>query len=223
MLPEERLLKLLLMLSLTLLIAVTALFWTLYQARDVQYRDTANLASNAITLLPEPKALVDFTLRDDAERVFDLASLRGKWSFVFFGFTFCPDICPTTLADLARLRKRIIAAGVDEQQLQLVFVSVDPARDSAAIIQDYVRHFDASILGTTGSAAQLTNLSRQLGAPYKVEYAEDEYYPVYHSSAVYLIDPMARHSGVLRAPFRVPETVEEFSRLRREADYAARS
>lgn len=196
-----------------LLAATLAFAWVLWSAREPA-RDQLALASPAIGTLAAPKPLGDFTLKDDADRVFDLASLRGKWTFLFFGFISCPDICPTTMVSLARVRERLVEMGVPPAELQFVFVSVDPQRDTAAIIERYVEHFDARFLGTTGSVAQLTNLARQLGAAFRVDYAEGENYPVQHTSAVFLIDPLARLAGIVPSPLDPPAVARGFGELR---------
>ena len=89
------------------------------------------LPSRVITLFPDPKPLTAFALTDDKNRVFDLASLKGKWSFLFFGFTHCPDVCPTTLDVLARAHESIVKNTAGAEDIQFVFISVDPGRDTA--------------------------------------------------------------------------------------------
>jgi len=89
------------------------------------------LPDRVMTLFPDPKPLTAFALTDHKNRVFDLAGLKGKWSFLFFGFTHCPDICPTTLAILARARDNIAKSKVGAEDVQFVFISVDPNRDTA--------------------------------------------------------------------------------------------
>ena len=92
----------------------------------LQYDSRAMLLPNRVmTLFPDPKPLTAFALSDHQNRVFDLARLKGKWSFVFFGYTHCPDICPTTLAVLAQARSAIAKKSATND-FQFVFISVDP-------------------------------------------------------------------------------------------------
>jgi len=159
------------------------------------------LPDQMMTLFSDPKPLKAFALTDDRNRVFDLENLKGKWSFLFFGFTHCPDVCPTTLAVLARAREHIAKNTVGAGNLQFVFVSVDPNRDTAAKLRQYVNYFDASFVGVTGDDAQIGNLAGQLGATYEVAIAPGaENYPVYHSTAVFLVDPRARYHAVFTPP-----------------------
>ena len=182
------------------------------------------LPDQVITLFPEPKPLTAFALTDHKNRVFDLASLKGKWSFLFFGFTHCPDVCPTTLAVLARARDSIARNTAGAEDIQFVFVSVDPNRDSASKLGQYVGYFDASFLGVTGDNAQLGNLAGQLGAAYQVAITPGvENYPVTHTTAVFLLDPRARFHAVFTPPhdaqaigkrFKVVRELEAGSALR---------
>ena len=172
------------------------------------------LPDKVMTLLPDPKLLTAFALTDDKNRVFDLARLKGKWSFLFFGFTHCPDVCPTTLAVLARARDSMAKSMAGAENIQFVFVSVDPNRDTDSKLRQYVDYFDTSFIGVTGEDAQIANLAGQLGAAYEVAIAPGvENYPVYHTTGVYLVDPRARFYAV----FTPPHDAEAISRRFRVA------
>jgi protein SCO1/2 len=167
------------------------------------------LPDRVVTLFPDPKPLTAFALTDHQNRVFDVSRLKGKWSFLFFGFTHCPDICPTTLAVLARARENIAKSTVGAEDIQFVFISVDPNRDTAGKLRQYVDYFDTAFLGVTGNDAQIGNLAGQLGAAYQVAITPGiENYPVYHSAAVFLLDPRARYHAV----FTPPHDAEAISR-----------
>ena len=173
------------------------------------------LPNQVITLFPDPKPLTAFALTDHKNRVFDLASLKGKWSFLFFGFTHCPDICPTTLAVLARARDNIAKNTVGAEDIQFVFISVDPNRDTASKLGQYVNYFDTSFLGVTGNDAQIGNLAGQLGAAYQVAIKPGmENYPVYHSAAVFLLDPRARYHAVFTPPLDAEAISRRFKVVR---------
>ncbi len=160
------------------------------------------LPDQVMTLFPDPKPLTAFAFTDHENRVFDLSRLKGKWSFLFFGYTHCPDICPTTLAVLARAHGNIVKSTVGAKDVQFVFISVDPNRDTAGKLRQYVTFFDATFLGVTGDNAQIRNLAGQLGATYRVAITPGmKNYPVYHSAAVFLLDPRARYHAVFTPPF----------------------
>ena len=174
------------------------------------------LPDRVMTLFPDPKPLTAFALTDHENRVFDLSRIRGKWSFLFFGFTHCPDICPTTLAVLARAHESIVKNTVGAEDIQFVFISVDPNRDTASKLRQYVDYFDTSFLGVTGDNAQLGNLAGQLGAAYQVAITPGtENYPVYHSAAVFLLDPEARYHAVFTPPHDAEAISKRFKVLRK--------
>ena len=174
-------------------------YWTLWQSQSETSDDTW---APALVALPERRPLAEFILVDDAKRVFDLTSLQARWSFLFFGFMYCPDICPTTLYDLSKVKAALFERGLSEKDVQFVFISVDPARDKAARLQRYVEYFDPSFLATTGSVGQLTNLTRQLGSPFRAEpETAENVYEVTHSSAIYLVDPKGQYAGIISPPF----------------------
>jgi len=173
------------------------------------------LPDRVMTLFPAPKPLAAFAFTDQENRAFDLSRLKGKWSFLFFGYTHCPDICPTTLATLARVREDLAKGAAGAKDVQFVFISVDPNRDTAGRLRQYVTFFDATFLGVTGDNAQLANLAGQLGAAYQVEVRPaTENYPVYHTAAVFLVDPRARYHAVFAPPFDAEGISRRFEVLR---------
>ena len=186
-------------------------YWTLWQSRHTA---ADNVLAPALVTFPERRPLAEFILVDDEKGVFDLGSLTSRWSFIFFGFMYCPDVCPTTLYDLSLVKKEMLAKGINEREVQFVFISVDPARDKAAQIQRYVKYFDPDFVGATGSVGQLTNLTRQLGAPFRAEpETARNVYEVTHSSAIYLVDPMGQYTGIISPPFVAADLAAQFSAL----------
>ncbi len=127
-------------------VALTAMLAGVWLADIYREHDSRAmlLPDQVITLFPDPKPLTAFALTDHKNRVFDLASLKGKWSFLFFGFTHCPDVCPTTLAVLARAHDSIAKNTVGAEDIQFVFISVDPNRDTASKLEQYVDYFDTT-------------------------------------------------------------------------------
>ncbi len=181
------------------------------------------LPTQGMTVLPSPKQITAFSLTDHEQHSFDLASLKGKWSFLFFGFTSCPDICPTTLSVLAGVRNKVAdrtpalkPAAAAATPMQFVFISVDPKRDTPAKLGQYVTHFDSSFNGVTGSNSELGNLARQLGAVYELSATTpgSDDYRVFHTSAVFLVDPLARYHAVLSSPHDAETISKRFLVLR---------
>jgi protein SCO1/2 len=209
------------MLSTVALAAMLAGVWL----ADVYWEHDSRgvlLPDQVLTLFPDPKPLTAFALTDHRNRVFDLARLKGKWTFLFFGFTHCPDVCPTTLAELARARDNIARNRVGTDDIQFVFISVDPNRDTASKLGQYVEYFDTTFLGVTGDKAQIGNLAGQLGAVYQVAITPGvENYPVTHSAAVFLLDPRARYHAVFTPPHDAEAISRRFKAVRKfEAGHA---
>ena len=207
-------LKFSIMITTVVLAATLAGVWLAEIYREHDSRAML-LPNQVITLFPDPKPLTAFALSDHKNRVFDLASLNGKWTFLFFGFTHCPDVCPTTLAVLARARGNIAKNTVGAEDIQFVFVSVDPNRDTAGKLKQYVDYFDTTFLGVTGDNAQIGNLAGQLGAAYQVAITPGmENYPVYHTTAVFLLDPQARYHAIFTPPLDAEAISRRFKVLR---------
>jgi protein SCO1/2 len=158
-------------------------------------RSRETLSLGAGTALPEPRELPDFALVDQAGRPFGRARLEGHWSLVFTGFTHCPDVCPTTLALMADLNRRVA-----RDDLQFVFVSVDPERDTPDAIARYLAHFDAALVGATGARADMERLTAGLGLAQVRNPGSGDEYTVDHSTALVLLDPDARLAGYFPAP-----------------------
>jgi protein SCO1/2 len=151
------------------------------------------------TMLMQPRPLPEFALSDHAGATFDRSRFQGRWSLVFFGYTSCPDICPTTMLTLKQVAAAIVAAG--DEPPQVLLVSVDPARDTPEALGDYVTYFGEDFIGVTGDEQQLHQLTLQVGAMYELgEPDETGFYEVAHSSSVFLIDPRARVVAAFSPP-----------------------
>jgi len=150
-------------------------------------------------MLETPRRFSDFKFTDHRGEPFTREQLNGRWTLVFFGFTHCPDICPTTLATL----NKVVAAMTEEERaaLQVVMLSVDPERDTPDKLASYVPFFNADFIGLTGDQAQLLNLATQLGAVYTKVPLKGGDYTVDHSGNIVLINPMGDYHGLFRPPF----------------------
>lgn len=170
-------------------------------------------ALRAGTVLETPRPLADFSLTDQGSRPLGARDLEGRWTLLFTGFTHCPDLCPTTLAQLADVRSR-----VPGPQLQVLFLSVDPERDTPERIAGYLAHFGQGIRGATGTAAQVEAFTRQLGLAQVRNPGADGDYTVDHSTALVLIDPQARVAAYFRPPHDAAAIAADLAQLPRGAD-----
>lgn len=172
-------------------------------------------ASDAtLLLLPEPRVIADFSLVDDDGQPFSLERLKGQWSLLFFGFTHCPDVCPSALYDLAQVRKTLARNDPEKtNNLQVLFVSVDPERDTPRQLNQYVNYFDPEFIGVTGPEAQLAPLTLQLGIAYRIEDHEpgSQQYNVDHSASILLMNPNGQLHGVFPAPHQSDSMAAEIA------------
>lgn len=140
------------------------------------------------------------------------ADLLGRWTLLNFGYTFCPDICPTTLATLKEVKTQLAARGAAEPQV--IFVSVDPARDTPGRLGAFVSFFDPGFVGAAGSDAELASLTKHLGVHYERHDATDKkLYVVDHSAVVYLIDPRGRLKAVFSWPHDPAAMAADYAQL----------
>jgi protein SCO1/2 len=182
--------------------------------------DDAGREPRHATVLPEPLPLPAFTLHDGQNEPFTREHLLGRTSLLFFGFTHCPDICPATLQQLALARKQLQeqsagasatdTAGLRPQAWQIVFISVDPERDTPQKLQAYVSHFGEGVVGATGSPESIREMTSALGIWFgKEALSEDDSegdYSVSHSTAVLVIG----EDATFRALFSAPHKTEYF-------------
>ncbi len=186
--------------------AATALWW----------RQSGQAAPPALvtgTYLEPRRALPDFTLIDHQGRRFARDSLQGGWSLLFFGYTNCPDVCPTTLATLAAFEKRLRTRGPAAVP-RVVFVSVDAARDTPAQLARYVPYFDPQFLGVTApTQAGIEALAGKLGIAVVLSPRPDGGYTVDHSTAILVVDPQARIAAILTGPFTPASLEDDYGRI----------
>jgi len=165
----------------------------------------------ALRILPEPRVIADFELVDQDGAAFSLEQLRGQWSLLFFGFTHCPDICPSTLYDLQQVKQALGPDRKDRAAYQVVFVSVDPERDSPERLKEYTAYFDPDFIAASGDPEQIVALTRQIGVAWRIEpHAPGSVnYTVDHSASVMLTDPLGRLYGVFPAPHDAEKIIHD--------------
>lgn len=139
-----------------------------------------------------PRAAPDFVLQGSHGEPFKLSSVRGSVVILGFGFSHCPEICPVTLANLSRVMKNL---GDAADGVQVAYITVDPERDTAARLREYMQVFHPRFIGLTGDANELADIRRQYGILIEKEIKQNGNYEVHHSSYLYLID----RQGLLRA------------------------
>ncbi|RRV64540.1 SCO family protein [Stutzerimonas stutzeri] len=151
-----------------------------------------------VLLLPRERVIPPLTLINQDGQPFDTRSLQGRWHILFFGFTACPDICPTTLSDMRRLFGQLPSD--TRERLQLVLITADPARDTPQQLKTYLDYYRAGFSGLTGEMEQLQQLSRALGLPFVPANETQGDYSVSHSGNLALVGPDGTLRGHIRAP-----------------------
>jgi protein SCO1/2 len=144
---------------------------------------------------PMARKIVDFTLTNHHNQPMTNADLKGQWTLAFVGYTFCPDICPTTLAALNQAYPKILASA-DQQPIKVWFLSVDPKRDTIERLAEYVGFFNPEFIGATAEHKQLYPLVRSMGMMYSMSQSTDDpNYLVDHSGSVVVINPLGQVIG----------------------------
>jgi len=174
----------------------------------------ANVALATGTMITPSRELKDFSLIDSHGRAFGAANLRGHWSLMFFGYTNCPDFCPTTLTTLAAMQKRLRAAKAAVLP-QVIFVSVDAKRDTPAQLAKYVPYFDPGFIGLTAAdQPSVEAIAKNLGVAVVIQpAAADGNYTVDHSGAIFVLNPDGRITAILTGPFSVADLQGDFQRI----------
>ena len=158
---------------------------------------------NGLFLFDTPRDVGNFSLIDHAGAPFTADRLEGHWTLLFFGFTHCPDICPTTLSDLAELKQQL--QGTEADETVVVMLSVDPARDTPERLSQYVPYFHPDFLGITGAFESILSVTQRLNAPFRKVIASDGSYQMEHSANVALMNPRGDYHGFFRAPLDIPK------------------
>jgi len=157
------------------------------------------------TVYTEPRTTPEFTLQNAAGEPVSLQDYRGKVIPIYFGYTFCPDVCPLTMANLARVQAQV---DDDGDEMQVLMITVDPQRDSATVVQDYVESFHPAFVGLSGSEEQIAAATDPFGVFYESAAGSDASgYLVDHTARVFVIDK----SGALRVTYAYDAAVDDLA------------
>lgn len=172
------------------------------------------LRERGVFVFPTPRKIEPFELTTHTGEPFTLKDLEGHWSFIFFGFTNCPDICPTSMSVLAQARLTLADESpelVDEFQGMLV--SVDPERDDQATLARYVEAFSPTFIGARGDRAATAELTTQLNVAFAKVPADDGGYTVDHTGNIVIVNPRGHYHGFAKLPHQADTIVETFRTL----------
>lgn len=187
--------------GLAAVVAIVAIASGMLLSRSLLDRTGGPTLAKA-TLLEPARPLPPMSFVDERGQPFGPERLRGQWSILFFGFTHCPDVCPTTLALLAQVEKQLTDLPT-EQRPRIILMSVDPERDTPEQLARYVKTFSPTFTGVTGDQAAMHEFALKLGVPVAITELPSGGYTVDHSAAIFVIDP----SGSMRALSSTPHEV----------------
>jgi len=181
---------------LTFIVIIVASF--VYRIQQPRVMTEAETRANGLFLFETPRDLGAFSLIDHRGQAFTRENLKGTWTLVFWGFTHCPDVCPTTMAFLADVVSQL--EQTEAEDTQVVMVSVDPARDTQPVLAQYVPYFHPDFVGVTGEFTEILQLAHRFSAPFRKVTEADGSYQVDHSANVALVNPTGDFHGFFRAP-----------------------
>jgi protein SCO1/2 len=194
-------------LTVTILLAIAALFTGIFVSQHMHFNKKIDLALFHGTYLEQPRKIQQFTLTGTDQHPFNNSSLKGHWTLVFFGFTNCGYLCPTTMAELGKMYRILKNKGM-KQLPQVVMISIDPDRDTLDKLGHYVTSFQPTFYGARGNEQLVKSMTREMGIAYEKvinkESGDSKNYDVQHSGAVMLFNPQ----GELNAFFTTPHNAD---------------
>ncbi|TQV88810.1 SCO family protein [Aliikangiella coralliicola] len=148
-----------------------------------------------LLIYPNKKPLEQFELVQQDTQKFNVESFSGKWNLIFMGYTNCPDVCPLTLSDISRIYQKI--SPQLQKNLRIIFLSVDPVRDTPDHLAKYIDHFHSDFVGITGEKTQIDKLVYSLGGIYTINDEDEKFYSVDHSARIFIVNPKGQRFGII--------------------------
>ncbi len=171
------------------------------------------LRNDALFVYDDPITLNAFSLTKHTGGPFTNTSLQGSWTLAFFGYTFCPDICPITMAAIKQFYDLLEASGEGEN-VQVVMISVDPERDTEEVLKNYVTYFNPEFIGARGDYSDVYQLARNVNLTFAYTRVDDDNYLVNHNGEIMVMGPTGDNVGFLKAPYEPQRMLENFLALK---------
>ena len=196
--------------SLLIITAIAAMLGGLWLANTNEPKELTPPAIQG-AIYPAAKAIKPFSLVNHLGQEFTERNFKNHWSLIFVGYTQCPDVCPTTLGLMAEVYNEMSRQNITPPEI--IFLSIDPERDTVELMKQYVEYFNPDFIGVTGDKAQIDKLSQNLNAVYRKapglngKITENDYL-MDHSSALMLVNPDGKLQSILTAPHSVKTVVE---------------
>ena len=151
-------------------------------------------------------------LIDHNGQAFKSTTLKNKPSLLFFGFTNCPEICPTTLADLSQITKEVTS---NDDSINIIFVTLDPKRDNEEHLKDYIQYFDGNIIGVTGNKIEIKEFADNWGVFYETVKTKNSNYTLNHTATVFMIDALGNFRGTIAWGENESSIIQKINNLRK--------
>lgn len=177
---------------------VLVIFGFIWRMNQPVIMSVQDLRINGAIVLNTPRKFSDFDLIDHRGDAFTLERLKGQWSMIFFGFTNCPDVCPTTLATLNETYSKLKDS--EKENLQIIMVSLDPERDTVDKLDQYMPYFNAEFVGVTGNKHFIKRFTAEINIAYNQVPLGGDDYTVDHSSQIVLVNPNGHYHGFFKSP-----------------------
>ena len=153
---------------------------------------------------------VNFSLESTKGEIRTLNDYKGKLLLIFFGFTFCPDVCPSTLSKINNTFKKIIDY---EKKIDLVFISLDPERDNLDVLKNYLSFFNENFVGLRGTSEQIGIIARKFGIFFEKNFIDNKYYLIDHSSYIFLLDKNSRVRKIFKSDANTDDLIKNIKYL----------
>lgn len=177
---------------------VLVIFGFIWRMNQPVIMSVQDLRINGAIVLNTPRKFSDFDLIDHRGDAFTLERLKGQWSMIFFGFTNCPDVCPTTLATLNETYSKLKDS--EKENLQIIMVSLDPERDTVDKLGQYMPYFNTEFVGVTGNKHFIKRFTTEINIAYNQVPLGGDDYTVDHSSQIVLVNPNGHYHGFFKSP-----------------------
>lgn len=201
--------------AIPLVVVLTLLLFLFVQPSQMTNEE---LSENGLFVFDNPRTINDFSLIDQHNNSVDASMLQDKWSLLFFGYTFCPDICPLTMATLNQFSGLLYAEESFQDDTQVIMVSVDPRRDTPEKLNEYVGFFNDEYLGLSGEYIEIFKFATQLNIAFAYSPGEDEDYLVSHSGEIVLVNPNGEFHGFFKVPHDPVKMAENYAVVRTRWD-----
>lgn len=158
-------------------------------------KNTFKQEFKSMLVYPKKNLIAEFSLLDQHSAQFNQESLKGAWNLIFMGYTYCPDVCPATLTDITKIYQKIPAEL--QKKFRIIFLSVDPVRDTPEHLAQYLDYFHPEFVGISGEKDQIDSFVHSLGGIYSLNQEEGEFYSVDHSGRIFIVNPKGERYGII--------------------------